>query len=170
MPLTTLVELVNGWGTEPRRAGARSGVPALTDFVHRAGVPHSVAGGMTDAALQDFAETIFPIFAADPPDRVTGVAGLLSTVSVRPDVAVEKGRVLATWTVARRQALLGAAALALRAQLVEHDPARLGICVDGGCADVYIDTSPGAHRRFCSVTCQSRARVARFRRRQRTGS
>lgn len=170
MPLATLVELVNGWGIEPRRAGARSYVPALADHVHRAGVPRAVAGQLTDDDLVTFAETIFPIFAADPAGRVAGVSDLLSTLSVRPDLAIEDGRVQASWFAGQGQALLAAAALALRQQLVDHDPARLGICVDGGCADIYIDASPGAHRRFCSVTCQNRARVAKFRRRQRAGS
>jgi predicted RNA-binding Zn ribbon-like protein len=87
---------------------------------------------------------------------------------VRPDLVVEAGHVQPVWAVDAGQALLAAAALALRDQLVEHDPARLGVCADGGCADIYIDASPGAHRRFCSVTCQNRARVAKFRQRRKT--
>jgi predicted RNA-binding Zn ribbon-like protein len=54
----------------------------------------------------------------------------------------------------------------VRAQLAEHDPQRLGTCAARGCGDAFVDTSPGAHRRFCSVTCQSRERVAAFRRRK----
>ncbi|WP_425554615.1 CGNR zinc finger domain-containing protein [Kribbella sancticallisti] len=44
----------------------------------------------------------------------------------------------------------------------------MGTCAADGCADVYIDVSARAHRRFCSVTCQNRTRVAAFRRRQST--
>ncbi|MFI1676368.1 CGNR zinc finger domain-containing protein [Streptomyces sp. NPDC020607] len=44
--------------------------------------------------------------------------------------------------------------------------ARIGIRTGGHCADVYVDQSPGGRRRFCSVTCQNRARVAAFRSRR----
>ena len=35
------------------------------------------------------------------------------------------------------------------------------------CADVYVDASPTHDRRYCSVTCQNRARVAAYRARRR---
>ena len=66
-----------------------------------------------------------------------------------------------------RQALLAAAALTLRHQLAHHDPDRLGVCSGQRCADAYIDASPRQSRRFCSVTCQNRARVAAWRQRKR---
>jgi len=67
-----------------------------------------------------------------------------------------------------RQALPAAAALTLRHQLAGHDAARVGVCCGRRCADAYIDASPGGRRRFSSVTCQNRARVAAWR--QRRGS
>ena len=69
-----------------------------------------------------------------------------------------------------RDALLAAAAVTLHTQLVEHDPERLGTCASTRCGDVFVDASPGAHRRFCSVTCQNRERVAAFRRRRKAGT
>jgi hypothetical protein len=171
MPLDTLVELVNGWGVEPRRAGARSEVPPLGDHVGRAGVPASVAEVLTDSDLVDFADSIFEIFAADgTAARVAAVSGLLARIDVRPDLAVVDGDVMPTWWVDADDALLAAALLALRAQLCDEDPGRLGVCVDRGCADIYIDYSPAGRRRFCSVTCQNRARAAKYRRTHRSAS
>jgi hypothetical protein len=171
MPLDTLVELVNGWGVEPRRAGARSYVPALADHVHRAGVPASVADALTDAELIRFADTIFGVFASSgTAGRVAGVSGLLTRIDVRPDVVLEDGEVRPAWWADACDALLAAALLALRVQLSHEDPDRLGVCVDGGCADIYIDVSPAGRRRFCSVTCQNRARAAKYRRSRRTTS
>ncbi len=168
MPLDTLVALVNGWGVEPRRAAARSDVPPLAGHVDRAGVPTSVADALTDTELIRFADTVFGIFASDgTAARVAAVSGLLTTIDVRPDVLLEDGEVRPTWWADADDALLAAALLALRAQLADEDPGRLGVCVDGGCADIYIDVSPAGRRRFCSVTCQNRARAAKYRRARR---
>ncbi|WP_433167912.1 CGNR zinc finger domain-containing protein [Kribbella sp. CA-247076] len=170
MPLGALVELVNGWGAEPRRAGARSYVPPLADHVGRAGLPAAVADSLTDEDVARFADTVFGIFAADgTAGRVAAVSGLLSTIDVRPDVAMADGVVRRTWWTDRDDALLAAALLALRGQLADEEPGRLGICVDGGCADIYVDGSPAGRRRFCSVQCQNRARAAKYRRARRGG-
>jgi predicted RNA-binding Zn ribbon-like protein len=171
MPLDTLVELVNGWGVEPRRAGARSEVPLLADHVGRAGIPAGVADGLTDTEVTRFADTVFGIFAsAGTADRVAAVSGLLAKIDVRPDLALYGGQVRQTWWTDADDALLAAGLLALRAQLSDEDPDRLGVCVDGGCADIYVDNSPAGRRRFCSVTCQNRARAAKYRRNRRSAS
>ena len=171
MPLDALVELVNGWGVEPRRAGARSDVPPLAAHVRRAGVARPVAESLTDADLVRFADTVFGIFAADgTAARVAAVSELLSTIDVRPDVVLTDGVVRRTWWADRDGALLAAALLALRGRLADEDPGRLGICVDGGCADIYVDGSPAGRRRFCSVQCQNRARAAKYRRTRRDAS
>jgi hypothetical protein len=168
MPMDTLVELVNGWGAEPRRAGARTHVPARADHVHRAGLPPGVADRLTDADLAGFADEVFGIF--DQPStqaRVERISALLTGLAITPDLILDGDGVRPVWLTTERDALLVAALLALRAQLAEQDPGRLGICVDGGCADVYVDVSPAGRRRFCSVQCQNRARAADFRRRRR---
>ncbi|WP_374119541.1 CGNR zinc finger domain-containing protein [Streptomyces sp. RKAG290] len=46
----------------------------------------------------------------------------------------------------------------------------MGTCAGERCVDVYIDQSPGGRRRFCSVTCQNRTRVAAFRSRRAAAS
>ncbi|WP_432942601.1 CGNR zinc finger domain-containing protein [Kribbella sp. CA-253562] len=155
----TVVALVNGWGSTPRAEGARVDWPAESDLPDWAPVD--------SAELQRIADLLFPIFAtAATADRADQLAELLSRTEVLPTVRTEGESVAATWTVKKPQnALPAAAALALRQQLAEHDPARVGTCAADGCADVYIDVSARAHRRFCSVTCQNRTRVAAFRRR-----
>jgi hypothetical protein len=171
MPLNALVELVNGWGVEPRRAGARSAVPPLGDLADRTGLPTSVTGALTDLDLVRFADTVFEVFTSGgTASRVATISGLLTTVDLRPDLVLTDGLVQRTWWVDAHDALLSAALLALRRQLCDEDPDRLGVCVDGGCADIYIDNSPAGRRRFCSITCQNRARAANFRRRRRSAS
>ena len=107
-----------------------------------------------------------------PASRITS---LMAKVGLYPSgghlvkrvIGVAGDRIRAEWLVPRRRdALLAAAAVALHGQLVEHEPERLGTCASTSCGDAFADASPGAHRRFCSVTCQNRERVAAFRRRR----
>ena len=114
------------------------------------------------------ADRLHRVFAApDLGERVGLVTGLLAETGVRPALDLAEGHPGETWLVAdARQALPAAAALTLRHQLAGHDPARVGVCSGRRCADAYIDFSPGGQRRFCSVTCQNRARVAAWRQRR----
>jgi predicted RNA-binding Zn ribbon-like protein len=43
---------------------------------------------------------------------------------------------------------------------------RLGTCERPDCGRVYVDVSKNASRRFCSLTCQNRVKVATFRERE----
>ncbi len=167
MPMPMLVELVNGWGTIPRaKAGARDR-PSIAGFAERHG-----AAAFTDAALERVAGRLYPVFAAGgAAERARLVTDLLTSCSIQPALGVAGDRIRAEWLVPRkRDAILAAAAVALHGQLVEHEPERLGTCASTSCGDAFADASPGAHRRFCSVTCQNRERVAAFRRRRRAGA
>jgi predicted RNA-binding Zn ribbon-like protein len=169
MPMPLLIELVNGWGTVPRaEAGARPR-PPIAAFTERHAGSHA---GLTDAALEQVADELYPVFAAaGAAARARLVTDLMTRAQIQPALGVADGRIAPRWLVPRaRDALLAAAAVTLHAQLVEHDPHRLGTCASTQCADVYADASPGAHRRFCSVTCQNRERVAAFRRRRKAGA
>ena len=54
------------------------------------------------------------------------------------------------------------------ARLVGSDYAdRFGLCDAAACERVFVDVSKNARRRFCSTLCQSRAKAALFRARQR---
>lgn len=165
MSAATLMELVNGWGTLPRARGGDRDPPPLAEFIEAHAVPDALAGCFTDPALERAADRLYPVFAAPTAaERARLVTALLKTSDVHPALGSD---CRAQWVVPRRQdAVLAAAAVTLHAQLSEHDPERLGTCASTRCADVYVDASPGAHRRFCSVTCQNRERVAAFRRRR----
>ena len=89
---------------------------------------------------------------------------------MRPALELADGRPSETWLVEDpQQTLLAAAALTLRHQLAVGGPDRVGVCSGQRCADAYIDASPAARRRFCSVTCQNRTRIAAWRRERRAG-
>jgi hypothetical protein len=170
LPIPLLVDLVNGWGTVPRARGGERDRPPVAELVERHAVPDPLAALFAGEALERVADALHPVFAAtEPAERVKLASALLMRSRVQPALACGADGIRATWRVRREdEAVLAAAASALRAQLAEHDPERLGVCASGGCADVFVDVSPRAHRRFCSVTCQNRERVAAFRRRRST--
>jgi predicted RNA-binding Zn ribbon-like protein len=170
MPLDALVELVNGWGSRPRaEAGeAQLPYPVLADLLARAGVSEQAATAITDDDLQRVADLLHPVFAAtDAGERAARVSDLLATVGVRPALNSVGGAIQLAWLIAdSRDTILAGAATALHAQLIDHTPDRLGTCSGQRCADAYIDASPTGDRRFCSITCQTRTRVAAFRQRK----
>jgi predicted RNA-binding Zn ribbon-like protein len=169
MPLTTVVELVNGWGDAPRLEAGEQDLPypPRKSLAGRLGLLAN-AEPVTDRALRQVADRLHPVFAADHlSERVHMVGELLEETGVRPTLLEEDHRVRGVWLVDdKRSALLAAAALALRAHLLGEPGNRLGVCAGRRCADAYVDASPGGRRRFCSITCQNRARVAAFRRRR----
>jgi hypothetical protein len=160
LELPDLVALVNDWGTRPRQVGHRSRPP----------LPPAVEGvlGTGPAEATAVADRLHAVFAAtDPGQRARLLNSMLAQAMVRPEIATDEGVLTAAWSVPEPQStLLASAALALRAHLAVH-PDRLGVCADRLCADVYVDASPAGHRRFCSLTCQNRTRVAVFRERRR---
>ena len=155
-----LVALINGWGTSPREVGRREPPPSST--------APDAAGRRSSAELTAVADRLYRVFATeDPIDRARLINAMLADTTVRPAVR-EDGSLEPAWNVPRaRDALLASTALALRDHLAAY-PDRLGLCADHQCADVYVDASPGGHRRFCSLTCQNRARAAAYRLRHRT--
>ena len=158
MPPDLLVWLVNEWGTAPRAAAGEAGTP----------YPDPAPLGAAAGNPAEVADRLHRIFATtDSTERVRLLALLLAQTGVRPGIALAGGLPSETWHVdGQDQALLAAAALTLRHQLAAHDQARVGTCTGRDCADAYIDASPGGRRRFCSVTCQNRARVAAWRQRR----
>ena len=171
-----LVWLVNEWGSVPRAAAGEEQAPypdtdLLAALLAGSGVRSCSPAALTGPALCQVADQLHGVFAAaDLGQRVALVAGLLAQTAVTPDLELTDtgDRPGATWRVpGARDALLAAAALTLRHQLAEHDPDRIGVCSGRRCADAFIDASPAGQRRFCSVTCQNRARIAAWRQSQR---
>jgi len=170
-----LVWLVNEWGSAPRLAAGEESTPypdteLLAGLLAGSGVRSCPPELLTDPALTAIADRLHQVFAAaDLTERVNLIAELLAETSVRPalTLADDNGHPVATWQIAAPgHALLAAAALTLRHQLADHDPSRIGVCTGRRCADAFIDASPSGQRRFCSVTCQNRARIAAWRHRQ----
>jgi predicted RNA-binding Zn ribbon-like protein len=185
-----LVWLVNEWGSVPRVAAGEDQEPypdtdLLAALLAGSGVRSCPPAALTTPALRQVADRLHRVFAAtDLGERVRLVAGLLAETAVRPALDLElgldleqgattarpsatAGRPSATWQVDDApHVLLAAAALTLRHQLAEHDPTRIGVCSGRRCADAFIDASPAGQRRFCSLTCQNRTRVAAWRQRQ----
>ena len=173
MPPVSLVVLVNEWGTRPRDVAGEGGAAFPERGELELGIPVSHGRKLPDRALVRVADRLHPVFAVDGArERARLVTELLASTRVRPvSVATGTRTGQAAWAVdTAEQALAAAAALTLRDHLDRHGAARLGVCAGHDCADVYIDASPTHDRRFCSVTCQNRARVAAFRRRARTVS
>jgi predicted RNA-binding Zn ribbon-like protein len=166
MPLTALVDLVNGWGSTPRlEAGEQEWpYPAHDRIRDRLGVP-SASVPETDEALVAVADHLHPVFTVlDVASGATTVNTLLSSSGVRPALQHVGEQLREGWVVDQAQyAVLAAAAVALRTHLAEYGVTRLGTCAGRRCADVYVDASPVGNRRFCSITCQNRARVAAYR-------
>jgi hypothetical protein len=174
-PMSTdvLVWLVNEWGSVPRAAAGEDEAPypdtgLLAALLAGSGVRSCPPELLTSQALSQVADRLHRVFAApDLGERVGLVTGLLAETGVRPGLDLADGRAGETWLIEdAREALPAAAALTLRHQLAGPDPDRVGVCCGRRCADAYIDASPGGRRRFCSVTCQNRARVAAWRRRR----
>ena len=169
MATDVLVWLVNEWGSVPHAAAGEDQAPYPDANLAQAllagsGVPGCPPELLTDPALTRFADRLHPVFAApDSAQRVTLVDALLAATGVRPALAPAAE----TWRVDDpRRALAAAAGLTLRHLLGQPGPDRAGVCSGRDCADAYLDASPAGRRRYCSVTCQNRARVAAWRRRR----
>jgi len=158
MPPDLLVWLVNEWGAAPRAAAGEEDAP----------YPDPAPLGTATGNPAEAADRLHLIFSTtDMNERIRLLALVLAQTGVRPGFALVSGVPSETWQVDDPgQALLASAALTLRHQLAAHDPARAGTCTGRDCADAYIDASPAGQRRFCSVTCQNRARVAAWRQRR----
>jgi len=172
MPIAVLVELVNGWSSAARHEDGRDTAPypPASDVVGRLGILPPVSATLTNQELCAVADQLHLVFAApDATSRALRVNDYLHATGVRPTLRATGTEVHGAWSVPDPSgALLGAAVITVREFLADHDPDRLGICTGRQCADVYVDASPAGRRRFCSVTCQNRNRLAAFRSRQAT--
>ncbi|MEU3740095.1 CGNR zinc finger domain-containing protein [Streptomyces sp. NPDC032198] len=175
IPLDALTELVNGWGTLPRQEDGRASdpLPSAAGIAQKLALPAHVGAALTSQTLADAADCLHGVFSA--PDGGTcarSLTSLLSDTGIHPvvDTAAD-GALRAAWSLEDTgHALVAAAGITLREYLTDHGFARIGVCTGARCADVYIDQSPGGRRRFCSVTCQNRTRVAAFRSRKEAAS
>lgn len=168
MPVATLVALVNGWGTAARREAHEQALPFPSAAAVVAGTALRVPDqALTERRLRRLADDLYPVFAdGDLTRRADTVTALLGRLRMRPVLVVDNDVVREAFEVPDVDALAAAAVLTLRQVLVSAGAERLGTCTGNRCGDVYVDASPGGHRRYCSLTCQNRTRVAEFRRRK----
>ncbi|MGH8238780.1 MAG: CGNR zinc finger domain-containing protein [Steroidobacteraceae bacterium] len=94
--------------------------------------------------------------------------GLLAAHPAHPHLAKERGAwrlhhhphdapLVPMWTAI--------CAAGLAEMIGDGEAQRLGTCEREACGRVYVDVSKNASRRFCSLTCQNRVKVATFRER-----
>lgn len=175
LPLELVVVLVNEWGTAPRLAAGeeKSPYPDFAALIATRGLDSPArAKHASDDELTAVADELYPIFAAPDEDAaVTRLNDVLDHSGSHPRLARAGGILEEAWATDTSRQLLSAAALSVYRQLLDWgDARRLGICAAARCADVYVDTSSAGHKKFCSLPCQNRSRVAAFRARRRGGA
>lgn len=125
-------------------------VPAFTSLARRL---RSVFADVQRRDLDSAAATLNELLAAHP---------------AHPHLAKERGvwhlhhhphdaPVVPMWTAI--------CAAGLAEMMGDGEAQRLGTCERTDCGRVYVDVSRNASRRFCSLTCQNRVKVATFRER-----
>ena len=162
-------ELASG---QERATPARETVAALSRIL--AIDPPSVAQ-LTQTHVPAFAvlaRQLRSVFADLHRGDVDAAAGtlneLLAAHPAHPHLAKERGvwhlhhhphdaPLVAMWTAI--------CAAGLAEILGDGEAQRLGTCERADCGRVYVDVSKNASRRFCSLTCQNRVKVATFRER-----
>lgn len=107
-------------------------------------------------------------------EAVAALNDLLRTFPIQPRIS---GHDTSDWhmhvTVRGSSASLehlAGAAWGLAVWLCEYGSARFGVCADGRCGNVYLDTSSNNCRRFCSDRCATRSHVAAHRARKRAAA
>ncbi|MGH2874032.1 MAG: CGNR zinc finger domain-containing protein [Solirubrobacteraceae bacterium] len=161
--LAWVVELVNEFSDPARAAAGEQDVPypELT-----APDDSSVSQPWKTAELVNLANELHAIF--DTAERGGSVDKAINAIldRARPwQRAVPGGIGFAVNDI--HDVIRAACALPLLEWIATHGTERLGLCDAGRCVDVFVDASAAGHRRFCSVTCSNRHRVAQYRARQR---
>ncbi len=165
VPIDFVVDVVNRWSPTVRAvAGDDSTSPTLAELCRAHGV--AMGPAMTEQAIAQVAEEIHGVFAAEGGRgaRITELARLLDSIDARPALDVDGQG----WIVDDAQ-WLNATMLFGLFDYSRSTPklARLGTCRAHRCVDAFVDNTQAATRRFCSTTCQTRAKAASRRQRNR---
>ncbi len=187
LELDFLVDFVNDFADEPRiRSGEAAGpYPDLADVAGGApmalGVVQAIHGDRMRAQLIQLADRLHVVFAtarSAPAGAVELVNDLLQESPAIPHLSLGANRTIADWrleSVDRQSGSIGvlqaACALTLHEWLTGAGSLdRLGVCSAHQCADIYVDGSQAASRRYCSASCGNRVKVAAHRARNRPSS
>lgn len=174
LPIPVLVQVVNQWGDAPRAAAGESADPYPEIGQLRAEHPEIWAHlpQPDPPVLVEVANRIHPVFAAGSGEECARrLNRLVAEAGLAPLLAADAWTVREVWrTAAPGRELLAAAVLSLLEHLRhEPDASRLSTCHGEACVDVYVDQSPAGRRRYCSLTCQNRARTRAYRAARRAG-
>ncbi|MFD1936194.1 CGNR zinc finger domain-containing protein [Nonomuraea mangrovi] len=88
---------------------------------------------------------------------------LLARHPVRPQISAHDGQ---DWHLHLSE---GGPVMGLAVVVTELGADRLGVCREARCSKVFVDTSSNRSRRYCSERCASRANVAAYRARRKSG-
>ena len=163
--LPWLMQLVNGYGSQPRMVAGedRDPYPTLAN-----GPGDGDVTTVSRSVLISLADRLWSVFAAsDHAERAARLNDLIEEAGLSPRID-EHGA--PSWVTSRGDRLVAACAAAVLEAVREHGWARLGICAGDACVDVYLATSARGQRRYCSSACLNRARVRAYRSRQRAGN
>ncbi|WP_420711298.1 CGNR zinc finger domain-containing protein [Streptomyces sp. NRRL F-5053] len=171
-PGERLIELANAVREDPELS--RDGLAALLS--RHGETEHDLAELSTaeaDELRSAVAELSRRVLSEADPDRAAeALNALLERCGARPRLSRHDGHAWhlhvdrgddASWA----DWFTATGALALAQLLSEQGRTAWGECAAEGCRTLFLDTGPGARRRYCSTTCASRTRVAAHRLRRR---
>jgi predicted RNA-binding Zn ribbon-like protein len=115
--------------------------------------------------LRDELAAVFDA-AGDQRDAVERLNALLVRYPVRPQLSDHDG---SGWHLHLAEDYAAGAVMGLAALVAELGVDRLGRCQEPHCERAFLDTSSNRSRRYCSARCASRANVAAYRARLKSG-
>jgi predicted RNA-binding Zn ribbon-like protein len=117
--------------------------------------------------LAELRAALAAVFDAGAEERVAALLNaLLARYPVRPQLTDHDGQ---GWHLHLADHTGAAAVMGLAAVVAEHGADRLGRCLEPRCSRAFLDTSSNRSRRYCSARCASRANVAAYRARRKSG-
>jgi len=173
--LLVSADLVNELDSDDERAVAPSAREAVAALSRILAIDPPSVEQLTQAHVPAFlalARRIRTVFAdlrkRDIDAAATTLNELLASYPAHPHLAKERGAwrlhhhphdapLVPMWTAI--------CAAGLAEMIGRGEAQRLGTCERPDCGRVYVDVSKNASRRFCSLTCQNRVKVATFRER-----
>ncbi|WP_283132769.1 CGNR zinc finger domain-containing protein [Rhizohabitans arisaemae] len=136
--------------------------------------PRATAGAAEAVELGRWAGRLRPVFGEPDRDRQVDLVNelLADALAIRPFISRHDGRPPHLHYAGTREPIVDRVkaytAVGL-AHAVCEDGSRLGRCDRLGCGIVYVDVSRNGRRRFCSLRCANRVRVAEHRGRESAG-
>jgi predicted RNA-binding Zn ribbon-like protein len=157
-----------GRGSGPGRSGERA---ALTEALRAHGEPEPIEISDADlGALRQAAMSLGEVFAAgDAGTAAERINALLGGRAHPPRLTTHGGtsgwhlHVDGSDDAPWAEWFLTSSCLALAVLLAERQAPPGGFCASPSCGRPFVNTGRGAARRYCSATCGTRERVARYR-------